>query len=222
MKRYVLPVLCLLALSGSGATAGDGIMVGPVVGPRFNSLAGDAAKDATNLTSPMGFMFGVDLWIPLGSTLRGQVQLGYAQRGFGMESSILGMTSTSTTTFNYVDVGLGVNWLFLGGDQDAAFQPYLGVMLVPGMFLSGTTKSSYGGSEQTMDVESSNVNTLHVAVRPQIGADFRIMSGMCVGVAVGYELGLTDTAKEDNTNEGEHQSVMWNGITTGVRVLFEL
>lgn len=131
-------------------------------------------------------------------------------------------SSSSTATYNYLDLNLGLAWFMSGSNPDASFQPFLGVDLIPGFFLSGTTKSEMAGMESTEDVNKDNVESFNFALRPKLGADYMISSGILLGVNVGYELGLTNTNKTPANVTYTVPKSMWNGITTAVRLAFSL
>ncbi len=225
-KMFVAIVLAVL-LCASSMHAG-GLTLGVYGGPRFNSGSGEAYEDMeSSLTTATQFAAGAFALLPLSTQFSLELGLGYTQRGMAMESSTtIGnqtFESSGTTAFNYVDLNIGLAWFFFGADSgQSALQPYIGVMVVPGFFMSGTTSVTSNGNTTDADVESDDVEAIHFAVRPNAGADFWVADGILIGLNVGYELGLTNVNKAAEGTEGDVPSAMWNGITTALRVGFSL
>ncbi|MCO6465377.1 MAG: outer membrane beta-barrel protein [Bradyrhizobiaceae bacterium] len=229
--------ICATALGAmlltSTAFAGDA-WFGVYAGPRFNSATGDAVTQMTDAggkkASHMGIAGGVLAQLPLSPQVHLLLGAGYTQRGLKLEApelfgdvSVQAVSSTMTTVANYLDLNLGVAWHFLGSEGVLnAVSPYVGVDLLPGFFLSGTSTAEFGGSEMETKLTSDDIQSFHFAVRPNAGVDFPISDGVRIGANLGYELGLTNANKDESSSNTTESSIKWNGITTAIRLSFKL
>ncbi len=220
MKRSFLGLVIAIVLVHVPTQACDGWMFGVNIGPRFNSAGGEAFENADDLSMAMMWMFGVTSWFDICPNFRGELGLGYTQRGYGSSQTIGTMESSSTNTYNYLDLNIGTAWLPFGDDKTMTIQPYVGLYLIPGLFLNGSYTYSYGENEQSGDIESDNVQAFHFAIRPQVGADLAVSESVSVGLSIGYEAGVTNTNKSPEGSEVESPTATWNGVTTNARVLF--
>lgn len=233
MKSCFVVVMGICCLTAS-AIAGDA-WFGVFGGPRFNSAAGtaiDALKDGGGkVTSSSGMGVGAYVALPMSTQVKLNLGAGYSQRGYGMESSYIvpqesyvqASDMSSVVAANYLDLMVGLAWYFMAADSGSLnLQPYLGADLIPGFFLSGKSTTTSFGNESSQDITSDDIKTLNMAFRPNAGVDFFLSPEMLIGANIGYELGLTNTAKSMYEGETGTPAIKFNSLILAVRLAFAM
>ena len=186
-------VASLLATSHAAAQA----PLAPAPTTRFGVMAGVNVADVTDLAdsdSRTGFVGGIYLTLPLGSTTSFQPELLFAQRGATARADLdADLPSEIDVKLNYVEVPL-----LLRVDipvQSRGIRPHL----FAGPSLAFNTACSFEGGGESADCDQElglfESNTFELGAMIGGGIAFPVMGTRRLGVGVRYTFGLTEVFK---------------------------
>jgi hypothetical protein len=185
------------APASTTGTASSGLQVGVVGMVNFNTVSYSAEQaEAADLLNEgagykLGFGGGVRAIYEFTPMFGIQPEILFKQYGSSSEMTILGQTSESTTTTNYLHVPILARIaLPFGGDM---LTPKLLVGPTVGYFISGSSESD----GQSTDIEGDSVNKLDIGVAAGLGADLAMGPGS-LSLDLRYDRSFTSFAKEDD------------------------
>ena len=208
----LIPLLFLLVFTVSSHAQS----VGPKVGINIASWAGDDQFDDDFFTSNTVFQFGAVAELPLTDQLSLQPELLFFQKGFGTETSFLGVTSTTDNRLNYLEIPV-LGKFFL---TDGPTQIFVTAGPSFGFGLGGKAIRESGGDTEEVDIdfEEDELSVLDLSLSIGAGAQAEVGPGK-VFVDIRYLMGLTNV---DDAPENEQIDIFNRGIGIAAGFLFPI